>query len=318
MKSFFAFTFLASLIWAQRGAAYPDSQMSEEEKRYWKACTEADHTESTLFLTPNPRGGYKCETCVNEAQLFINPKNNRRDCCPLDTFWSVDSIFTMQGDCCRGGMSFSFDSKARKGQCCKYGDIFKVDPKTGSRECIKAPEPHGSCIKDYVCGFNGHLGLKYGHCYTMTDINGLQLNRNAEGIYQSGGDIGNLIFRVCKSTENCDPDMKVYVPEGGSWVLQDQFGSPITNGPGWFGGIQEQHMRITGDTEDAVRLTATAFCMFGDCAHCLRLEGGDGISAIRPMGLGAPMAYIGAAQNPHSCKAYRFQEIQCVSFPVKS
>lgn len=43
---------------------------------------------------------------------------------------------------------------------------------------------------------DGNLGIRYGFCYTMTDTNDLPLNRDVGGTYQSGGDIGNLIFRV--------------------------------------------------------------------------------------------------------------------------
>ena len=54
------------------------------------------------------------------------------------------------------------------------------------------------CNTNFVCPGPGHLGIKYGRCYVMDDINGLHLGREAgaEGTYQSGGDIGGLIFRV--------------------------------------------------------------------------------------------------------------------------
>lgn len=57
------------------------------------------------------------------------------------------------------------------------------------------------------------------------------------------------------------------------------------------------------------------FCMFGDCAICLRLGKGLfglGISAPCPLGANAAMAHLGAAPNPNNCKAYRFQEINCL------
>jgi hypothetical protein len=57
------------------------------------------------------------------------------------------------------------------------------------------------------------------------------------------------------------------------------------------------------------------FCMFGDCSICLRLGKGIyglGISAPCPMGANAAMAHLGAAPNPNNCKAYRFQEIECL------
>lgn len=43
----------------------------------------------------------------------------------------------------------------------------------------------------------GNLGIQYGHCYTMTDVNGLHFNRVSDnGVYQSGGDVDNLIFKI--------------------------------------------------------------------------------------------------------------------------
>lgn len=57
------------------------------------------------------------------------------------------------------------------------------------------------------------------------------------------------------------------------------------------------------------------FCFFGDCSLCLRLGKGIyglGISAPCPLGANAEMAHLGASQNPNNCKAYRFQEIECV------
>ena len=53
-----------------------------------------------------------------------------------------------------------------------------------------------NCPDDYVCACDGNLGIKYGSCYTLTDTNGQPLNREIGGVYQTGGEIGNLIFRV--------------------------------------------------------------------------------------------------------------------------
>lgn len=121
-------------------------------------------------------------------------------CCDPGTSFKTDPVSTTEGACCSDGLDFSFDPTSEKGQCCPLGQSFVgglcQPPKnevtkygSGSCSCDRWP-------KDFVCACDGNLGIKYGHCYTMTDINGLQLNRDTGGTYQSGGDIGNLIFRV--------------------------------------------------------------------------------------------------------------------------
>ncbi|OJJ42271.1 hypothetical protein ASPZODRAFT_77258, partial [Penicilliopsis zonata CBS 506.65] len=156
------------------------------------------------------------------------------------------------------------------------------------------------------------LGIKYGHCYTMTDVNGLHLNREISGTYQSGGDIDNLIFRVCKSTDDCSGNQGQFVPDDGTWYLQDQLGSRGGKGPGWFGNISP-HMGIVeaNRADRAAKFKGEGFCMFGDCAICLRLTD-SGLSAPCPMGAISDKAHIGRASNPNNCKAYRFQEVKCV------
>lgn len=87
----------------------------------------------------------------------------------------------------------------------KHDDITYEQHSSSQIKLLQTPQfettgyNQASCNKwpnDYVCACDGNLGIKYGHCYTMTDINGLQLNRDTGGTYQSGGDIGNLIFKV--------------------------------------------------------------------------------------------------------------------------
>lgn len=119
-------------------------------------------------------------------------------CCALGTTFKTDSATTTEGACCSQEQSFSFDPTSGNGQCCPLEQFFigglcqppkNEVTKYDSLTCDKWPN-------DFVCACDGNLGIKYGHCYTMTDINGLQLNRDTGGTYQSGGDIGNLIFKV--------------------------------------------------------------------------------------------------------------------------
>lgn len=194
--------------------------------------------------------------------------------------FSTDPKYPTEGACCAAGLSYSFNAGAGKGDCCAQGQRF-VD---GACRSPPAPIPGPStkpgcschdgntmnlnmqscsdkiCPQDFVCACDGHLGIKYGHCYTMTDVNGLQLNRDTGGTYQSGGDIGNLIFRVCTSTlhirsrsnsmskvcrttDDCTDSKGSLVPEKGSWYLEDQLGNRGTPGPSWFGAV-DPHMGI--------------------------------------------------------------------------
>ena len=138
--------------------------------------------------------------CRLGETAFINyiadddPVTGEKKCCPrLGERFTVDPIFKTEGGCCMPPLVWAYDSVAKAGKCCGLGLIFKggecIPPVTPPPKCAK-------CSKDYVCACDGDLGLQYGHCYTMTDVNGLQLNRAVDGTYQSGGDIGNLIFRV--------------------------------------------------------------------------------------------------------------------------
>lgn len=120
-------------------------------------------------------------------------------CCELGSTFQTDAAAaTTEGACCSHGQNFSFDTTSGKGQCCPSEHSFIGGscraPKFEMTEYVT-----NSCPKvpnEFVCACDGNLGIKYGHCYTMTDINGLQLNRDLAGQYQSGGDIGNLIFKV--------------------------------------------------------------------------------------------------------------------------
>lgn len=81
------------------------------------------------------------------------------------------------------------------------------------------------CATGTPCSTEDELGLQYGHCYNLIDTNGLPLGRDTGGTYQSGGDVHNLIFRVCKSTDDCSGDLGKHVPQHtGKFFLQDQQG----------------------------------------------------------------------------------------------
>lgn len=81
------------------------------------------------------------------------------------------------------------------------------------------------CSAGIPCATKESLGIQYGKCYNLIDTNGLPLNRKVDGVYQSGGDVGNLMFRVCKTTDDCSTDAGTFVPAmNGKFFLQDQQG----------------------------------------------------------------------------------------------
>lgn len=123
-----------------------------------------------------------------------------------------------------------------------------------------------------------------------------------------------LIFQqVCNSTADCNEAMNQYVPDDGTWFLQDQLGPWGGTGPGWFSN-EFPHMRAVDSklyANLAAKFKGEGFCMFGDCAICLRLFD-KGLVSPCPMVAYPDRGHIGPATNPNNCKAYRFQEVACV------
>lgn len=142
-----------------------------------------------------------CSTLNTLLPSDTDPKTGAQGCCDGDTVFKTDAKATKEGACCDEGQEFSFDSASGKGACCAPGEKFtggkcQVPQKDPPPATGETKDPCNKCSSHYVCACDGTLGIKYGKCYTMTDVNGLQLNRDVYGTYQSGGDIGNLIFKV--------------------------------------------------------------------------------------------------------------------------
>lgn len=167
------------------------------------------------------QGGYNCAVCAGTAckpipqaitrewnskvnspvSLDTNPKTGIQECCQGKKVFKTDAVATKEGACCEKDQIYSFDSTGAKGSCCASGETFtggkcQVPKKDPPVPDVPAKDPCNKCSSNFVCACDGTLGIKYGKCYTMTDVNGLQLNRDTGGTYQSGGDIGNLIFKV--------------------------------------------------------------------------------------------------------------------------
>lgn len=148
-----------------------------------------------FLIIPKPTGKTRTNPIADD-----DPVTGDRKCCTrLNEKFTVDKVVKTQGGCCKPPLVYAYDPVAKAGKCCGSSQTFK------DGECIPPfplPPKCAPCSKNYVCACDGDLGLQYGHCYTMTDVNGLQFNRAVDGTYQSGGDIGNLIFRVSKFCDN--------------------------------------------------------------------------------------------------------------------
>lgn len=161
-----------------------------------------------LLVSPYPElshvFGFKKKKKNSPLRSDTNPKTGVQDCCTGKKLFKTDAVATKEGACCDKEQIYSFDSASGKGSCCASGETFtggkcqvpKKDPPPATVPDVPAKDPCNKCSSNFVCACEGTLGIKYGKCYTMTDVNGLQLNRDVAGTYQSGGDIGNLIFKV--------------------------------------------------------------------------------------------------------------------------
>ena len=104
-----------------------------------------------------------------------------------------------------------------------------------------------SCGNGNVCSSSGHLGIRYGRCYTMKDTNSQEIRRDdgggAEGALLSKyiqadtpvNGVRGLVFRICYSTTSCTQKNDQYVPEGDHWFQLDEQGYryEADSQPGW-------------------------------------------------------------------------------------
>lgn len=173
------------------------------------------------------------------------------------------------------------------------------------------------CGNGNVCSANGHLGIQYGHCYTMTDLNGNQIQRDEDYRYKQQGfsndrTIG-LVFRICNSTVDCTQKLDQYVPERGYWFQLDQNGWRDGTSPGWmiFADIWVLSMSKTWSTGGypLANFTGKGSCFFGECAISLQFGIGDnpGLLGMASYGGGT----LSRCSNPNSWRPYYYQEVGC-------
>ncbi|MCJ1422185.1 hypothetical protein MMC29_000064 [Sticta canariensis] len=155
-------------------------------------------------------------------------------------------------------------------------------------------ENKGHSFKTSVCsGPKVGIGLQYGHCYTMKDTSQRKIQR-VNLAYAMGGTVlgfKGLVFRICKSTQDCWLNIHEYVPLNGAWYQLDQLGD-------------------TG--KQALKFNGTAVTIFGECAICLRLADQAYLNwmgtANSPLDNGLTLT-----PNPVSCRQFYYQETSCLT-----
>jgi hypothetical protein len=245
-------------------------------------------------------------------------------CCLGDTKHSADPIHPANGKCCPSGTSYIFDAISGKGDCCPRGQTF-----LGTTCMVATPPAHlnspapqiesscSGCGYGNVCSGNGHLGIQYGHCYTMTDSNGKQIQRDEGYQYKQQG-VSNdktigLVFRICNSTADCTQKLDQYVPEHGNWYQLDQNGWRDGTSPGWmiFTSTWVLSMSTTWNTQSypLANFTGKGSCFFGNCAISLQFGRSDNSNLLGMASYGG--GYLSRCSNPNSWRPYHYQEVAC-------
>ncbi|MCJ1427224.1 hypothetical protein MMC29_005127 [Sticta canariensis] len=182
---------------------------------------------------------------------------------------------------------------------------------------MTAEENEGYSIKGGVCpGTNVGIGLQYGHCYTMKDTSQRQIQR-MDRIYVMDSTVSGfkgLVFRICKSTQDCRLNANEYVPLNGAWYQLDQLGYRDYTTSGWVG--HSDYTWVLTDIKDtpnqALNFNGTAVTIFGECAICLRL-------AKQARGDWWGTANYGSndiltlSVNPVSCRQFYYEETSCLT-----
>lgn len=140
--------------------------------------------------------------------------------------------------------------------------------------CLDCPKAPGGCPTD------GTLPIRYGKCYTVSNLAG-DLWARSPLYYYSGGILGEfkeLVFKICNSTTNCNLRSGEYVPKGGSWFqLERDFTSAESRWVGasgaWLGPVD-----IAIASNFVANFVAKPICVLGNCALCLRVAKDAGLN----------------------------------------
>lgn len=196
------------------------------------------------------------------------------------------------------------------GQIFSGTECKSIDPSVKANGLLEAVNTCPSCGNGPTCTYNGQLGIRYGHCYTMKDTSDMEITRDLSTFYLQAyktveGNRG-LVFRICRSTTNCTEKLNEFVPEGGFWFQRDEKGLFNT---------APDFMNIAAATGSALNVfplippanfTGKGTCIFGKCAVCVQL-------ATPPYGLSRIAGYkIVSGTNPSDCIHWQYEETNCI------
>ena len=249
------------------------------------------------------------------------------------------SIFfvLLQASC----LAFAIDQTVLAGETLpNQASVFVLNPASGpfysKDSCASCPDSNPAT----TCPPNGTLGIRYGRCYTATDINGTPLTR---GIAQNSGlgyeyyyfgttySFRAPVFRICHNQTllSCTSPQDEYVLAGGSWFLLDQSGFQDRTDPefvtsllgnGGAGYYLYHTDNSTLQQPNVVDFTAKIRCLFGKCVPCVQLYSKSGADPFKTH-LGLFQRYLPAyggdavllANNSNACIPIIFQETGCLT-----
>ncbi|MCJ1343586.1 hypothetical protein MMC31_001782 [Peltigera leucophlebia] len=315
------------LLLAQYASALAQKPLDPQIEQAVAECKRREQPQGGCFVPmPTREGGWDCVVCIGSS--YIHPKTGLSACCGIGTSWTTDPVHILEGKCCPADKMFRFDAAVGKGDC--VDEKIPLAPAemapptststtegsgaTTNNSCLDCPKPPGACPAD------GTLPIRYGRCYTVSNLAGSPLARSSLYYYSGGilGEYKELVFKICNSTTNCNIRSGEYVPKGGSWYQLDRdFTSAESS---WVGSssIWLARVNIASASNLIANFVAKPICLFGQCALCLRVAKDVGTNgANHGLSLYAvtneAIQFIG---NPVSCYPVVYQESDCLDSSI--
>lgn len=220
----------------------------------------------------------------------------------------IDQMVLDEGKICSWETTtYSFDPAIGKGECCLIGQVYvdgvcqeppspaslsistPVSEEVSAASCSSCPDrdPTASCPPD------GTVGIRYGRCYTMTQLDGTPVTRGNPtwpNFYFFGkvNRFRNVVFRVChnQTIAGCDSPQDEYVLQGASWYQLDESGTATTTDFAFVGtqlggdGYYLVQTLATGQA-NIVDFTANVKCLYGQCFPCVKLYSKSGADTTK-------------------------------------
>lgn len=182
-----------------------------------------------------------------------------------------------------------------------------------------------------TCPPNGTLGIRFGRCYTISDLEHKPITRYSSGVgfgwyyFSATADLKQLVFRIChNSTEpSCDSLPDEYVLDNQAWYMLDQRGLNGDYKPDFVGSrtyaAGYDYLGIPTSAANIVNFQAKIRCLFGVCSPCVRLYSKSGSAPSNQLGLVNQYDTVILADdirlvNPgnYTCYPLIFQETACL------